>query len=57
MVQPGDPKKLYASLSSAERLVALARLNWRAWVASGGGELAPLPRSEWPGETFEITRD
>lgn len=58
MVVAGQPKgRLYASLAPSERLAALARLNWRAWIAGGGAELPPLARADWPGEIFEIDRD
>ncbi len=51
VVRTGDPKgRLYESMTHAERLGAMTRLNERAW----GGFPAPQPRSEWPGEVFRL---
>jgi hypothetical protein len=55
VVSPGTPKpRLYDDLTPEERLAALARLNRLAWRAGGGAEPLALPRSEWPGEIFEL---
>ncbi|MBK6915789.1 MAG: hypothetical protein IPH07_00170 [Deltaproteobacteria bacterium] len=54
-IEAGAPKRdLYASLSPAQRLAALAALNRRAWLAAGHATPPPLPRADWPGEVFEI---
>lgn len=54
-VEAGEPKTdLYAGLSPAQRLGALAALNRRAWLAAGNAMPPPLPRADWPGEVFEI---
>lgn len=46
---------LYAGLSPTERLRALTALNARVWKAAGLAP-KPLPRSQWPGEVFELPR-
>ena len=57
MVASGTPKpRLYDDLTPPERLAALARLNRLAWLAATGAEPLALPRSEWPGEIYELRR-
>jgi hypothetical protein len=46
-----------ASLSPERRLHAYWLLIQRAWLASGRSLPAPRPRSELPGEVFEISND
>jgi len=56
IVETGQPKgALYAELSPAERLLALAELNARLWLASGQS-LVGGDRRSWPGQVFEIER-
>ena len=58
VVEAGTAKgPLYESLSLVERLQAFAELNRRAWLATGQDWPEPLPRSEWPGQIFELSRD
>jgi hypothetical protein len=58
VVRLGDAKGLTdASLSPERRLYAYWLLIQRAWLASGRGLPAPRPRSELPGEVFEISND
>jgi hypothetical protein len=58
VVEPGTPKgQLYAGLTAAERVLALARLNRRSWgvgMPDGGTKLGA--RGDWPGEVFEIAQ-
>jgi len=50
VVEAGEPKvALYADLTYAERLLALAELNRRVW-----GESVRTNRAEWPAEVFEL---
>ena len=48
--------RLYDSLTPQQRLTAFTRLNELAWAAAGDPPLPSVPRSEWPGEVFEIKR-
>jgi hypothetical protein len=57
VVPAGCPKgRLYDPLTLEQRLAAFTRLNALAWTAAGAPSLSPIPRSEWPGEVFEIRR-
>lgn len=53
-VLAGTPKpELYIDLSPTERFYAMARLCARQWLAHHPLP-SRLPRSEWPGEKFDI---
>jgi hypothetical protein len=56
VVRLGESTKsaLYSELTRNERLAAYAKLNERAWIASGRQMPAPLPRREWPGEVYRL---
>lgn len=55
VVRAGTPKpNLYAGTTVEERLSAMTRLCHRLWRSSGRPLPERIPRSEWPGETFEI---
>ena len=57
VVLKGQPKgRLYDELSGEQRLAALARLNQQVWGKAAVPDLRDRPRSEWPGEVFEVTR-
>lgn len=45
---------LYAALTLEERFDAMASLCARHWEVANG-PIKALPRSEWPGEVFELT--
>lgn len=54
VVSPGQSKGgLYDSLSHAERVAAMTRLNLRVWMAAGV-PMTPTDRAQWSGEVFEI---
>lgn len=56
VVLKGQPKgRLYDDFSSEQRLAALARLNQQVWGKAAVADLRDLPRSDWPGEVFEVT--
>ena len=53
-VVAGTPKpELYVGMTALERLEAMYRLVIRQWTASHPLPKA-VPRSEWPGELFDI---
>ena len=57
LVSGHPPKReLYASLSHEQRLEAMTRLCARAAEAAGYRFSETTPRSEWPGELFELRR-
>lgn len=57
VVEAGEPKPtLYSHMTAEARLRAFIQLNRRVWLASGRPLHERTPRSEWPGEVFEIRK-
>lgn len=55
VVEAGEPKPgLYRHMTPEARLQAFLQLNRRVWRALGEPPRERTPRSEWPGEIFEI---